>query len=97
MNSPKMSGDRSTYPSCYATSNEAAILQQVQDKEPFFNVNETQVPQRKRPRVDSGGAQGQIAATDLSLDFSTNRFSQSVARGKIRHFTSFGCVLKIVY
>jgi hypothetical protein len=94
-----MSGDRSTYPSYYAASNEAVILQQLRGKETFLNFNKAQMLQRKRPRVDSGGAQGQIAATDLSLDFSTNRFSQSVARGKIRHFTllSFGCVLKIVY
>ena len=82
-----MSGDRSTSPS-YAASNEAIILQQVRDKEAVDNVNEAQMPQRKRPRVDLGGAQGQIAATDLSLDFSTNRFSQSVAAGgKIRHLT----------
>jgi hypothetical protein len=82
-----MSGDRSTYPS-YDASNEAVILQQVRDKEAIDNANEAHISHRKRPRVDSGGAQGQIAGTGLSLvDSSTNQFSQSVAGGKICHFT----------
>ena len=81
-----MSGDRSTHTS-YATSNEEVILQQARGKETVDNANEAQMPQRKRPRVDSGGAQGQIAATDLSIDSYTSRFSQDVAGGKIFYFT----------
>jgi hypothetical protein len=88
-----MSGDRSTHPS-YAASNEEVIRQQARGKETVDNANEAQMPQRKRPRVDSGGAQGQIAATDLPLDSSTSRISQSVGSGKIFRFTFFWMCLE---
>ena len=56
-----MSCDRSTSYPLYAASNEDVILQQVRGNDTIDNANGAQMPQAKRPRVDSGGAaQGQI-------------------------------------